>query len=274
MSTSDSTSSTLENSAAGTGAPAAVTKNNVSLRFAGDRAYVCLDRPDKHNGLTLDMLRELVRVAGVVEQRKDIRAVILTGNGPSFSSGLDIAKAMGDPVAIVRGFIPLPWRGTNLFQEACWAWRRLPQPVIAAVHGRCYGGGLQIALAADFRFVTPDAEFAVMEAKHGLIPDMTGAATLSRLIGLDQALLLTMTADPVDAAYAERIGLVTEVHADPIAAAERLADRIAARPAHTVASAKRLFDRSWEATIRRTLAIERATQLPLIVRQALSRGTK
>ncbi|WP_330184368.1 crotonase/enoyl-CoA hydratase family protein [Nocardia sp. NBC_01503] len=248
--------------------------NNVSLRFAGDRAYVALDRPDKHNGLTIEMLRELVRVARKIEQRKEIRAVILSGNGPSFCSGLDVAKAMGNPLAVARSFIPLPWTGTNAFQEACWAWRRLPQPVIAVVHGRCYGGGLQIALAADFRLVTPDSEFSVMEAKHGLIPDMTGAATLSRLIGIDKALLLTMTADPVDATYAERIGLVTEVSADPLAAAEKLADRIATRSPHAVASAKRLFDRTWHSSVRRALAIERATQLPLIVRQALGKGSE
>lgn len=248
--------------------------NNVSLTFEGNRAYVTLDRPEKHNGLTIEMLNELVRVAGKIKNRSDIRAVILSGNGPSFSSGLDIAKAMSNPLAIVPNFVPLPWRGTNTFQEACWAWRRLPQPVIAVVHGRCYGGALQLALAADFRFVTPDSEFSVMEAKHGLIPDMSGAATLSRLVGIDQALLLTMTADPVDAAYAQRIGLVTEIAADPRAEAEKLADRIATRSPHAVASAKRLFDRSWEASLRRTFAIERATQLPLILRQALDRGSK
>ncbi|WP_458688629.1 crotonase/enoyl-CoA hydratase family protein [Nocardia tengchongensis] len=245
--------------------------HNVSLTIDGDRAHVALDRPDKHNGLTIDMLNELVRVAGVIGKRSDVRTVILSGNGPSFSSGLDIAKAMGNPLDVVRNFVPLPWRGTNTFQEACWAWRRLPQPVIAVVHGRCYGGGLQLALAADFRFVTPDSEFSVVEAKHGLIPDMTGAATLSRLIGIDQALLLTMTADPVDAAYAERIGLVTAVSADPRAAAEQLADRITARSPHAVAAAKKLFDRTWQTSARRTLSIERATQLPLIVRQALGR---
>ncbi|ATL71178.1 crotonase/enoyl-CoA hydratase family protein [Nocardia terpenica] len=245
--------------------------SNVSLTFDGDRAYVALNRPDKHNGLTIDMLGELARVARAVGGRDDIRAVILSGNGPSFSSGLDIAKTAGDPLTIARSFVPLPWRGTNTFQEACWAWRRLPQPVIAAVHGHCYGGGLQIALAADFRFAAPDADFSVMEVRHGLIPDMTGAATLSRLIGIDKALLLTMTADPVDAAYAERIGLITEVAADPRAAAEKLADRIAARPPHAVAAAKRLFDRSWQAATWRTLGIERATQLPLVLRQALGR---
>ena len=115
--------------------------SNVSLTFDGDRAYVELDRPDKHNGLTIEMLNDLVRVARAVGRRDDIRAVILAGNGPSFSSGLDIAKATGDPLTIVRNFLPIPWLGTNTFQEACWAWRRLPQPVIAAVHGHCSAAG-------------------------------------------------------------------------------------------------------------------------------------
>ncbi|WP_405178712.1 crotonase/enoyl-CoA hydratase family protein [Nocardia sp. NBC_01377] len=248
--------------------------SHIAVRFDDDRAYVTLDRPDKHNGLTIGMLEGLVDAAHTVGRRDGVRAVILSGNGPSFSSGLDVAKATGDPLAMARNFIPLPWRGTNTFQEACWAWRRLPVPVIAAVHGRCFGGGLQIALAADIRFATPDAEFSMMEARHGLVPDMTGAATLSRLVGMDKALLLTMTADTVDAAYAARIGLVTEVSDDPIAAAEELADRIATRSPHAVAGAKRLFERSWQASTRRTLAIERATQLPLIVRLAGRRGDR
>lgn len=245
--------------------------SNVSLTLDGDRAYVELDRADKHNGLTVEMLNDLVRVARTLDRRSDIRTVILSGNGPSFSSGLDIAKTVGDPLAILRNFLPVPWLGTNAFQEACWAWRRLPQPVVAAVHGHCFGGGLQLALSADFRFATPDSDFSVMEVKHGLIPDMSGAVTLSRLIGVDKALLLTMTADPVDAAYAERIGLITQVSDDPRADAEKLADRIAERPAAAVAAAKKLFERTWDAGPRRTLGIERATQLPLLVRKALER---
>ncbi|MBF6082517.1 crotonase/enoyl-CoA hydratase family protein [Nocardia cyriacigeorgica] len=248
--------------------------SHIAVRFEGERAYVTLNRPDKHNGLTIEMLRDLIEAADTVAKRREVRAVILSGNGPSFSSGLDIAKATGDPLAIVRNFVPLPWRGTNTFQEACWAWRRLPVPVIAVVHGRCFGGGLQLALAADFRFATPDSEYSVMEAKYGLIPDMTGTATLARLVGADQALLLAMTADIVDAAHAARIGLVTELSADPLAEAEKLADRIAARPPEAVAAAKRLIDRTWQASARRAFALERAAQLPLIIRRALGSGGK
>ncbi|WP_280299295.1 crotonase/enoyl-CoA hydratase family protein [Nocardia neocaledoniensis] len=243
--------------------------DNITVRFESDRAYVALNRPGKHNGLSLEMLRDLVAAAREVAAHKGARVVILSGNGPSFSSGLDIAAATRDPLAIVREFLPRPWRGTNTFQEACWAWRRLDVPVIAAVHGRCYGGGLQLALAADFRIAAPTAEFSVMEGAHGLIPDMSGAATLSQLVGIDQALLLTMTADPVDAAYAEKIGLVTAVADDPLAAAEALADRLTARDPRAVAAAKRLFDSSWHRRSRATFAAERAAQIPLLLRKAL-----
>lgn len=246
--------------------------DHITVRFDSERAYVTLNRPGKHNGLTLEMLRDLVDAARKVAEHKATRTVILTGDGPSFSSGLDIAAASRDPLAIVREFLPRPLRGTNTFQEACWAWRRIDLPVIAAVHGRCYGGGLQLALAADFRIAAPTAEFSVMEGAHGLIPDMSGAATLSQLIGIDQALLLTMTADPVDAAHAHRIGLITEVDPDPLAAAEALADRIAARDRRAVAAAKRLFDRSWHRNSRAVLAAERAAQLPLLLRKARTRS--
>lgn len=244
----------------------------VLLSFDSGRAYVTLNRPDKHNGLTLTMLGQLVRAARTVHRRKDIRVVILSGNGPSFCSGLDIAGAVGNPLAVLRNFAPVPWRGTNTFQEACWAWRRLPQPVIAAVHGHCYGGGLQLALAADIRCASSDSDFSIMEARHGLVPDMTAAVTLSRLVGVDRALLLAMTADPVDASYAERIGLVTQLTDDPRQGAEDLADRIAARPARAVAASKRLFDRAWHAGVWRAFAAERSAQLPLLIRRAADRN--
>ncbi|MEV6358810.1 crotonase/enoyl-CoA hydratase family protein [Nocardia asteroides] len=246
--------------------------DHLTTMFDSDRAYITLNRPGKHNGLTLEMLRDLVAAARKVAERKETRVVIVSGNGPSFSSGLDIAAATRDPLAIMREFLPRPWRGTNTFQEACWAWRRLDVPVIAAVHGRCFGGGLQLALAADFRIAAPTAEFSVMEAAHGLIPDMSGAVSLSQLIGIDQALLLTMTADPVDAAEARRIGLVTDLAEDPLAAAETLADRVTARDPRAVAAAKRLFDRSWQRNSRATFAAERAAQVPLLLRKALTRS--
>src|SRR5690606_4522352 len=133
------------------------------------------------------------------------------------------------PQRIATALIPAPWRGTNKFQEACWAWRRLPAPVIAAVHGHCFGGGLQLALAADFRITTPDAQWSVLEAKWGLIPDMSGVQALSELVGLEAAKRLTMTAEVLSGTEAHALGLVGELADDPVAAAHALARELATR---------------------------------------------
>ena len=149
---------------------------------------------------------------------------------------------MGDPPGLVAGFVPRPWRGTNTFQEACWAWRRLPVPVVAAVHGHCYGGGLQIALAADFRIATPDSEWSVLEGRWGIIPDMSGVRSLAELVGIDTAKLLTMTAQMVSGKEADDLGLVTELAGDPVAAAHDLARELAQRSPDALAATKRLFN--------------------------------
>ncbi|MGZ6754385.1 MAG: enoyl-CoA hydratase-related protein, partial [Nocardioides sp.] len=114
-------------------------------------ARVTLDRPDKLNALTLQTLDELVATARSLRRDRTLRVVVLDGAGDAFCAGLDFGSVLRRPGKIVTSFVPRPWRGTNTFQEACWAWRRLPVPVVAAVHGHCLGGGLQLALAADFR---------------------------------------------------------------------------------------------------------------------------
>jgi enoyl-CoA hydratase/carnithine racemase len=227
-------------------------------------AHVRLTRPDKLNALTLQTLDELVATAHELRRDRTLRAVVLSGEGESFCAGLDFASVMKRPAGIVKAFVPLPWRGTNTFQEACWAWRRLPVPVIAAVEGHCYGGGLQLALAADFRIATPDSEWSVLEARWGLIPDMTGVRTLAELVGIDTAKRLTMTAQMLGGKEAADLGLVTELAADPVAAATELAREIALRSPDSVAAAKRLFNRTWTATPRATFARERLEQLVLL----------
>src|SRR6185436_20015372 len=154
---------------------------------------VRLDRPEKLNALTLQILGDLVSTAHALRSDRTLRAVILAGEGDAFCAGLDFGSVLRQPARIAASFLPRPWRGTNTFQEACWAWRRVPVPVIAAVHGHCFGGGVQIALAADFRFATPDSEWSVLEARWGLIPDMSGIQSLKELVGIDTAKRLTMT---------------------------------------------------------------------------------
>ncbi len=227
-------------------------------------AAVRLNRPDKLNALTLDTLAELVRAARTLKKDRTVKSVIISGTGDSFSSGLDIATTLRTPGRIATAFVPLPWRGTNLFQEACWAWRRLPVPVIAAVRGHCYGGGLQIALAADFRFATPDSRWSVLEGKWGIIPDMTGMRTLTELLGADVAKKLTMTAEEFDGATAQRLGLVTEVHDDPQTAATAFATGLLSRSPAALAAAKRLVNGAVTGSARRTFARERREQIRLL----------
>jgi enoyl-CoA hydratase/carnithine racemase len=238
---------------------------NITCTVDGGVARVWLDRPDKLNGLTLEMLAELAATSRRLRRDRTLRAVLLTGAGESFSAGLDFAAALKNPAQVARTFVPSVLRGTNVFQEAAWGWRRLPVPVIAVVRGHCYGGGLQIALAADFRISRPDAQWSVLEAKWGLVPDMSGIRTLSELVGIDTAKLLTMTGDTFDGAQALELGLVTELADDPMAAAEALVARLRTRSPDAVAAAKRLFDGTRTSSPRRTFARERAEQLALLV---------
>ncbi len=237
----------------------------VTCTVADGIAHVRLDRPDKLNALTLDTLRQLRDTARSLRSDRSLRAVVLAGEGTSFCAGLDFGTVMKQPRSIARAFVPAPWRGTNLFQEACWAWRRLPVPVIAAVHGHCLGGGIQIALAADFRFATPDSEWSVLEGRWGLIPDMSGIQSLKELVGIDTAKRLTMTAQRISGKEAHDLGLVTELAADPVAAAEEFARELATRSPDALAAAKRLFNRSWTSSPRTTFARERVEQVYLLL---------
>ncbi|GIF08344.1 crotonase/enoyl-CoA hydratase family protein [Actinoplanes siamensis] len=238
--------------------------NYVSVTTGGGIAQVRLDRPDKLNALTLDTLHELIGAARDLRRDRTLRAVVIAGTGPSFSAGLDIAGTLRSPARIAKAFVPAPWRGTNTFQEACWAWRHLPVPVIAAIHGHCYGGGLQIALAADFRFATAGSKWSVLEGKWGIIPDMTGVRTLTELVGPDVAKRLTMTAEQFTGAEAHRLGLVTELDDEPVRAATAFAETLLARSPDAIAAAKRLVDGALTGSARRTFARERREQLRLL----------
>ena len=237
---------------------------NITCTVDEGVARVWLDRPDKLNGLTLDMLAELVATTRRLRRDRTLRAVILTGAGESFSAGLDVASAFRDPLQVARSFIPSLVRGTNVFQEAAWGWRRLPVPVVAAVQGHCYGGGLQVALGADFRISTPDAQWSVLETRWGLVPDMSGVRGLAQLVGIDTAKLLTMTGDTLSGEQAHRLGLVTELAEDPLTAADELVERLRTRSPDAIAAAKRLFEGSWTSNARRTFARERGEQLALL----------
>ncbi|MFA5939343.1 MAG: crotonase/enoyl-CoA hydratase family protein [Sinimarinibacterium sp.] len=228
-------------------------------------ATVTMNRPDKINGLDYEMFVGLVDAARRIERDRSVRVVILHGAGRGFCSGLDFKSWGQQRGRMMRSFIKWGFSKTNLYQRAAWCWRDLPVPVIAVVHGACYGGGLQIALGADFRIAAPDADLSIMEAKWGLIPDMSGSVSLRELLPMDQAMRLTMTGERFGGQRAKELGLVTEVADDPLAAAQALAQQIAARSPDALALTKALFHSSWTVSERRAFRIESALQLKLLL---------
>lgn len=235
----------------------------VRIEITDRIAYATLNRPDKLNGLDLPMLRALADAARRLRADPDVRAVILAGAGDAFCAGLDFASVGKDPRRFLRAGLKVPGQ-LNLFQKACWSWRELPVPVIAVLHGHCYGGGLQLALAADFRIATPDCRMSIMEGKWGLIPDMTGSVTLRELLPMDVAKRLTMTAETFDGARAGELGLVTEVAEDPRAAAEALTAELLARSPDALAATKTLLHRTWSRAPRWAFWTETVLQTRLL----------
>ena len=189
--------------------------------------------------------------------------MVLHGEGPSFCSGLDVASFMGGPVPL-DALLARDGGRANLAQRVCTLWMDLPVPVIAAIHGNCFGGGLQIALGADIRFAAPDAKLSVMESKWGLVPDMGITSTLPRLVRLDVAKELTYTARVLSGTEAAALGLVSHVAEDPLAAAQALAAEIAGRSPDAVRAAKRLYDEMWHAPVEDGLVLETELQVGLL----------
>jgi enoyl-CoA hydratase/carnithine racemase len=226
-------------------------------------ADVRLSRPDKLNALSLAMVHDLAAAARRLRKDGAVRAVVISGNGRAFCAGMDLGSAARDPLGTLRAFVPT-WRGTNALQEACWAWRRLPVPVIAATHGPVFGGGLQLALAADLRVTAPDARWCVMETDRGLVPDMTGVRTLAQLVGIEAAKRLTFTAEEVTGEEAVGLGLAGSASDTPHETALELAGRLAERRPEALAAAKRLFDGRWSSGNLRTFASERWEQARLL----------
>jgi enoyl-CoA hydratase/carnithine racemase len=235
----------------------------VTIEVADHVATVTLTRPDKHNALDLPMLDAIDAAAARLRTEPGIRAVILHGAGKSFCSGLDFpAVAAAGGLEALTGILDEP--APNYFQRAAYGWIEMPVPVIAAIHGNCFGGGLQIALAADIRIARADARLSVMEGRWGLIPDMAITRTLPRLVGIDVAKELTYTARVISGEEANELGVVTRLDDDPLASARALAREIAAKSPDAVRRAKRLFDEAWTGAAAETLALEAELQGGLI----------
>ena len=217
----------------------------VSLTFDEGIAEVALTRPDKLNALDLAMFRALAQTLEQLQQTRGLRAVILRGEGRGFCAGLDVKSMLKQPVAALDILKREADEATNLAQRVAYGWHQLPVPVIAVTQGVCFGGGLQIALGADFRFSTPDCRFSVMEIKWGIIPDMSGSVTLRNLMGVDSAMALAMSGRELEATEARALGLVSRVCEDPLAEARAFARTLITKSPDALAGIKRLYHQAW-----------------------------
>lgn len=252
--------------------------DRVTVQIDDGVADVRLNRPDKLNALDGDMFVALVDTAARLARDTSVRAVVLSGAGRAFSAGLDFsgftAMAGGGRGTVdtgggadegpgtgatgdIGGIGRVDGRITHLAQQAAHGWSEVPAPVIAAIWGHCLGGGLQIALGADLRIVHPEARLSVLEIRWGLSPDMTGTATLPRLVGPDVAKELTWTGRTVTGKEAAHLGLATRASETPLDDALALAREIAGKSPHAIRGVKRLIDQSGTVSLAQQYADER-----------------
>lgn len=260
--------------------------DRVSVSVKSGVADVVLNRPDKLNAVDGAMFRALVETGAGLEEDRSVRAIVLSGAGRGFCAGLDFSSfsAMageddsggdegsgsastaddGSSRVSARSVLDRGERITSLGQQAAYTWTEQPAPVIAAIHGPAVGAGFQIALAADIRFIAPDATMSVLEIRWGLVPDMTGTQMLPRLVGLDVAKELTFTGRMVDGRECVELGLATHLSDDPHGAAMELATEIAGKSPHAIRGSKRLLNMAGQVPQAEGFAAEAETMASLI----------
>src|SRR4029453_5068889 len=235
----------------------------VTVAMEGGVADVRLNRAEKMNALDRAMFDALIETGKALMTDRALRAVVLSGERRAFCSGLAFASfmAMSDARDNGASLMARPADSpANHAQRAAWIWTEVPVPVIAAVHGVVFGGGLQIALGADIRIAAPDTQLSGMEIKWGLIPDMSGTQTLRRLVRLDVAKELTFTGRIVSGHEAAALGLVTRVADDPRPAALTLAREIATKSPDAIRAGKQLLNASVTSTTEDGLRLEEQLQ--------------
>ncbi len=241
-------------------------QDRVKIEIRDQIAFVSLNRPEKHNGMDVPMLKAVSTAQNKLRKNKDIRVIILQGEGPSFCSGLDFKAFRSKPNQALLSMIQLllPWR--NIFQKWSMGWRDLPVPVIALMHGNCFGAGIQLGLGADIRIATPNARLSIMEARWGLVPDMGGAALLKELLPIDIVKELTMTGRIIRGTEAKELGLVTHISEDPMEHAMKICAEIIEKSPDSVGASKFLLQKAWRTSDYQSLRAERIYQRKIIGR--------
>ncbi len=235
--------------------------DRVTISIANQIADVRLTRADKMNAIDPAMFSAIGAAIDSLADRKDIRCVVLSGEGKAFCAGLDMASmaAGGSGTSTDRND-----QGSILPQHVALGWRNLPMPVIAAVHGVAFGGGFQIMSGADIRIAAPGTRFAIRETYWGLVPDMAGFPIWRGLVRDDVLRELVYTAREFDAEEALHHGFITRIADNPHAAAMALARDIATKSPHAIRGAKRLCNMAHDADPRTMLEAETREQMAVI----------
>ncbi len=239
--------------------------NLVKISIKNGVADVRLNRPDKYNSLSPEMFEAIVATGESIGADKSIRAVVLSGEGKGFCAGLDFGtftkvESGGNSVLAEKTDGTYP----NPFQNAAYIWKTLKIPVIAAIHGSAFGGGIQIALGADIRLATPDAKLSIMEVKWGLIPDMAASQTLRDIVSIDVAKELILTGRVLSGEEAQKLGIVTRVCKDPLSEALKMAEEMAQKSPDSIIAGKQLLETAWHGSLEDGLKLEEELQKSLL----------
>ncbi|WP_159819107.1 crotonase/enoyl-CoA hydratase family protein [Colwellia sp. 20A7] len=227
-------------------------------------AVVTLNRSEKMNAIDQEMFKAITAAGESLKNNRAVKAVVIHGDGTGFCAGLDLSNFSEDaPEVLALGSDEIG-KAPNMYQQVAWVWKEVPVPVIAAVHGVCFGGGLQIALGADMRYVHQNTKLSIMESKWGLIPDMAGTQILRDLCRVDVAKELTFTGRVFNGEQAVQYGIATEVANDPFAKAMAVAESIVALSPDAMVYAKQLFEEGWQCSREEGLLMEETLNAKLM----------
>jgi enoyl-CoA hydratase/carnithine racemase len=223
----------------------------------GPVRHLFLNRPEKRNAFNGDLVLAVGRALKAAADEPSVRCVVVRGEGPMFSSGMDLSALAGvaaNPESL-RSFRRECLEAFNAAEE-------MAKPVVCVIHGACIGGAMELALACDLRVMASDAIMGLPETRIGLIPDVGGSSRLPSIVGLGRAKELIMTGRLIDGEAAERIGLVNRVApaAELEEAAQQLIDELLACAPIAVGLAKRVIDASAKPALSATLELEVALQ--------------
>ena len=226
-------------------------------------AIVELNRPSKMNALSRDMFESLVNTGRELRNNKDVRCVVIHGNERAFCAGLDMEMFTNNDGNLTK--LRDRTHGlTNLFQETAWVWHDLDMPVIAAIEGVCFGGGLQLACGADMRYVHPEAKMSIMEIKWGLVPDMAGTQLWSRYVKEDLLRELSYTGRIFSGTEAMEYGFATRLTETPLEMAMSIAQEIAGKNPDAIRGNKRLINQQLTSSVATGMLAESLEQEVII----------